>query len=56
MYVLTLTMTPQGHYKPIFLMVGHRIKEIELHKVMVSNEAGIHTQVCLGPQPMLLLL
>lgn len=38
LYVLTLLTTLQGHYKPMFLMAGHRLQEVELRKVMWASK------------------
>lgn len=38
LYVLTFLTTLQGHYTPMFLMVGHRLQEVELHKVMWASK------------------
>lgn len=37
-------------------MVDQRLKEVDLLQVMVSGEARIRTQDCLGPKPRLFLL
>ena len=37
-------------------MVGLRLKEVDLPKVMVIGEAGIQAQDCLDPKPRLFLL
>lgn len=44
------------YYELSFQLVGLRLKEVDLPRMIVSGEAGIQTQDCLGPKPMPFIL